>query len=171
VAYTDPKTWSPGDVLTAADLNTYVRDNTTDKPRARMSRAGSQSIPNNANTIVDFDTSDIDVGGLVDLTNNKFVIQQDGDYLFGAHVHFDAHADGQSRALFLVKNGSIVARVAAQPDAASSPQGIGLHVADMFRLVAGDAMWVVVFQNLGSAIGIGSGEQYSAAYITWQGAA
>lgn len=27
MAWTDPKTWSVGDVLTAADMNTYVRDN------------------------------------------------------------------------------------------------------------------------------------------------
>lgn len=28
MAYTTPKTWASGDILTAADLNTYVRDNT-----------------------------------------------------------------------------------------------------------------------------------------------
>jgi|Deesub1362A_J573_1020465.scaffolds.fasta_scaffold03070_3 hypothetical protein len=28
MAYTSPKTWNPGDILTAADMNTYVRDNT-----------------------------------------------------------------------------------------------------------------------------------------------
>jgi hypothetical protein len=27
MAYTTPKTWSVGDVLTASDMNTYVRDN------------------------------------------------------------------------------------------------------------------------------------------------
>lgn len=28
-SWTSPKTWNVGDVLTAADMNTYVRDNTT----------------------------------------------------------------------------------------------------------------------------------------------
>jgi hypothetical protein len=28
VAWTTPKTWNVGDILTAADMNTYVRDNT-----------------------------------------------------------------------------------------------------------------------------------------------
>jgi len=29
VAYTNPKTWSFGEVLTSTDMNTFVRDNTT----------------------------------------------------------------------------------------------------------------------------------------------
>jgi hypothetical protein len=28
VSFTAPKTWSPGEVLTSSDMNTYVRDNT-----------------------------------------------------------------------------------------------------------------------------------------------
>jgi hypothetical protein len=30
VAWTNPKTWSFGEVLTSTDMNTYVRDNTSD---------------------------------------------------------------------------------------------------------------------------------------------
>lgn len=171
MAYTDPKTWSPGDVLTAAELNTYVRDNTTDRPRARVYyAAGTQSIPNNTNTIVDWDTTSIDTAGMVDLTNNKIVIATDGDYLIGGRVMFAGHADSGVRALYLVKNGGIVARVQAQPDAAGSPQGLGMHVSDLYSAVAGDEFWVVVFHTVGSAITIGGGaEQYGSFYAVFEG--
>jgi hypothetical protein len=39
MAWTNPKTWTVGEILTSADMNTYVRDNTLQLARGRIATA------------------------------------------------------------------------------------------------------------------------------------
>jgi hypothetical protein len=58
--FATPKTWALGDVLTAAEMNLYVRDNTswlgTDKPMVRVVRTTSQAVTSSVETPVIFDS-------------------------------------------------------------------------------------------------------------------
>lgn len=51
MAWTAPKTWTAGSVLTAAELNTHVRDNLLETLPAKASAAGQVGVATGANTI------------------------------------------------------------------------------------------------------------------------
>lgn len=61
--YTTPKTWASGDVLTAADLNTYVRDNVAfgaNPPKCRAFNSADQTIAIGGNFTFDSESWDTD---------------------------------------------------------------------------------------------------------------
>lgn len=74
MAYTAPKTWSTGNTITAADLNTYVRDNVgwlaTDKPHAKVRKTALQTIATATDTVLTFDTEDWDTGAMHSTVTN-----------------------------------------------------------------------------------------------------
>jgi hypothetical protein len=63
VAFTSPKTWSFGEILTSTDMNTYVRDNTADLN-------GRMPVGIGANTaqVIKYDTFTTTSGSYVDIT-------------------------------------------------------------------------------------------------------
>lgn len=73
MAWTDPKTWTAGSTLTAAELNEQVRDNLTflkaitdgvDFSGCQIKRESTvQVIPDTTVTVVSFDTENFDYGG------------------------------------------------------------------------------------------------------------
>lgn len=58
MTWTTPKTWAVGDMATAADMNTYVRDNSSIdyyNPQCHIAQFNTQSIANSTPTYVNFD--------------------------------------------------------------------------------------------------------------------
>lgn len=98
VDYTTPKTWSTSELLTAADLNTYVRDNVAylaTTPQVAVRLTSAQTIPDDTATTLSWDEapweSESDMWDIGSPT--KVIIPRAGVYTVTAHVLWDEFAD------------------------------------------------------------------------------
>lgn len=101
MAWTTPKTWNDGDVLTAAELNEQVRDNLNflfDKPGAISNLDEAANYTTTSTTFVDIDATDL----------SKTITTSGGDVL----IWFSAFLRGSARIAIsfnIEHNGSVVA--------------------------------------------------------------
>jgi len=89
-------TFTSGAVLTAAQMNgigTNV-NNYRVPPICIARRNAAQSIANNTETSVSFDTEDVDTDGMFAPTSTNITIQTDGVYLLTGVVRLAATVDG-----------------------------------------------------------------------------
>lgn len=115
-AWTDPPTFVALDKLRAADLNTYLRDNPqflkdqldlllTTNPRARVSMAGSTTIPNGTPTTVPLNTTSWNVG--MTLSGGKLIANRPG--IYGGLIYVTWETDSRGfRRIGVAANGSTV---------------------------------------------------------------
>jgi hypothetical protein len=84
VAWTTPATFTTGNVLTAAQLNTNVRDNTNylfDQPMALLERTSNLSVANAVGSTVNYDTTVLSSPGItITATSGKFTPTFAGTY-------------------------------------------------------------------------------------------
>lgn len=107
-----PRTWTVAELLTAAKLNTDVRDGLNfllAPPRALLQMTGNQSIPNNSHTPVDWDDEQYDPdGGHSNSVNPaRYTFQTAGWWEVHSRIAHPANTTGQ-RLLRPRKNGSTV---------------------------------------------------------------
>lgn len=127
------------------------------QPRAGAYHATTQSLTNNTETAVLFNTEDYDVGAMHDTASNtsRFTVPTGGDglYLLTGTVDFIASATG-IRYLRWRKNGATaISGTMSQPGNASyNTQLVHTVVA---ALVAGDYVELVAYQDSGGALNIG----------------
>jgi len=93
--WTPAKTWSVDEILTADDLNTYVRDNTTalhDRPADSVVTDGSGNQTTTSTSFVDVTGVEvtIEVSGHVMIGFNGML----GTSVIGGWVHLDIEIDG-----------------------------------------------------------------------------
>lgn len=106
-----PRTWTVGELLTAAKMNTDLRDGLTfllSPPRGLLHKSTNQSVPNNAYTSITWNSEQYDNDGAhSDITNpGRYTAQTAGWFEFHALIQFDAiSATGERIAQFL-KNGA-----------------------------------------------------------------
>lgn len=105
-----PRTWAVGELLTAAKLNTDLRDGLNfllTPPRALLHKSANQSINLTTWTAVTWDSEQYDSdGGHSDSTNNsRYTVQTAGWWEFHARIMFNTAAGGDRGARFL-KNGA-----------------------------------------------------------------
>jgi len=112
VAFTTAKTWSVGDVLTAADMNLYVRDNTTwlgtDKPIVRVYHSANESIAHATTFALQMNTAQFNNQAMWASGSNKRLTcptGMSGKYLIGGQILFAAHGTG-TRAVQVRENGT-----------------------------------------------------------------
>jgi hypothetical protein len=101
------KTWSSGNTLTAADMNTYVRDlEVTAVCAARA--GGAQAIVTAADTGVLLSTEDYDTDGIHSTASNtsRFTPVYAGYYFLSGYVQLSASSAGNYRQVAQWKNGS-----------------------------------------------------------------
>lgn len=150
------KTWSSGNTLTAADMNTYVRDLGVNA--ACLARAdGLQTVVNDTEVKVTYVTEDYDTDAIHNTGSNqsRFTPVYSGYYVLSGFVQLTANAGGSYRQVAVWKNNS-------------APPYYGLHrrlawstVWDTFLTVVGlpvfcngstDYLEVVARQNSGSTL-------------------
>lgn len=101
MAYTVPRTWVTGEIVTAQALNTNVRNQMLamyNAPRAyAYAGATTQSIPNVTSTAVQFTKERWDTDGMVDLavSTTKFMVQTAGLYLCIGWIGWQTNASGR----------------------------------------------------------------------------
>lgn len=165
MAWTTPKTWVTAEMVTAAMLNLYVRDNLAhvrDQVSARIRRAqasAAQSIPNAVGTRVDMDTIDYDTGGLVDLVNDRINIPISGKYLIGGGARFPITTPAGHKEVRTTYHDS-VANTDFRVDLDGSEVATGVAPAlstdTVFDCKAGDYVYLSVYQNSGAAQNLGA---------------
>lgn len=110
--WTTPRTWVTGEVVTAALMNTHVRDNTTylyensaRAPAARAARTTNQSIPNVNWTTVSFDTENFDTDTMYTAANpDVFTIKTAGLYLIVGGFTWQTNTTGMRGARIILNN-------------------------------------------------------------------
>lgn len=108
MAWTTPKTWAIGDVLTAADMNTHVRDNMTivgDKPKCILYRTANFTLTGGAAIAeVTWDAENVDddpAGAMHSGSDAHITIQTDGYYLIGYQLDLPIASNFYTSRLYL----------------------------------------------------------------------
>lgn len=99
--WTDPKTWTAGDVLTAAEMNTYVRDNVDfvyTRPSARAYKDANSTISTATWTAPSLTGEEWDTDGIHDVGDPKKFTIPSG---MGGRWRFDVLADWAYNASYL----------------------------------------------------------------------
>jgi hypothetical protein len=128
--------------------------NTVRVPQVRVNNASTQTLANNTNVVLNWDTEVFDNDNCHSTASNssRFVPSRAGLWQIGACIEFDAVSSG-TRAVQLMVNSSYVAiqQGAASP---AGPQNTILQLSVPYQLSTTDAVTVSAFQNSGASIGV-----------------
>lgn len=178
MAYTTPATWVAGAVLTAAQLNTQLRDNVSflaNPPACRVYHNAAQTLVNNTPLTVAFNSERYDTNTMHDTStnNSRITFNTAGLYVVTFNCVMDADNDLNWAYSQIVKNAALTpiaqATLGAMTDAGLSPS---LHVSTIYKFAAADYIQVTVAQKNTSANSknLGSLADYSPEFAaTWIG--
>lgn len=167
MAWTAPKTWAVGDVLSASDVNTYVRDNTkwlgTDKPHCRVRNSANISHTSTGNyQALTFDSERVDVGAMHDTTTNtgRLTVPTGGGgfYAIGGCIEFASNSTGR-RGIQIRLNGTTV--IARHESGNVTANDHAITVATVYQLGAGDYLELMGFQASGGNLNMLATSAYS----------
>jgi hypothetical protein len=173
MAWNTPKTWAVGDILTASDVNTYVRDNTNflnAPPSARVYNDAAISINNDTITALTFNSErwDTDTIHNTSTNTNRLTCQTAGLYLIHGHVRFASNNTGY-RIAGIRLNGST--QIANQKTGATQGTTTVLSVSTVYLLTASDYVELVAYQDSGGALNVEAGGNLSPEFgMTYLGA-
>ncbi|MFI7643748.1 hypothetical protein [Nonomuraea sp. NPDC049400] len=108
-----PRTWTVGELLTAAKLNTDLRNGLnfllSGKPLAILGKTGNQTIPNSAWTTITWnsETVDRDAGHDNATNNSRYTAQTAGYYRVVAALLWNSGFTAKIRQTMVVKNASL----------------------------------------------------------------
>jgi hypothetical protein len=120
----------------------------------QISFTGSQLIPNNQQTHVQFNTIDHDQRGSVDLANGLIRAPFSGTFLVNSRMGWNGSTPGQRQAL-LVKNG---ATIIAAGDGIAAGGGFVSAANTTVSLAAGDTISLDGLQNSGAQVDVSSAQ-------------
>jgi len=178
--YPDIGTFSPGDILTAATMNEVGTnlDNQRVPAMCRARRAAAQSINNNAQHLINWDTEDYDTDTMFTASNTLITIKTAGVYLVTATVAFVANftdARGAQIVINPTTSGSgdstlVTAgtRIAiAFYDRSPSTQSAA-SISTAYNFAVNDTIGVIAYQNSGGALNTFTTDPPSVS-VTWLG--
>ena len=161
MAFTEPMTFSAGAVLTASQMNTYVRDNVdflSEPPRALAYHNTTQSISTATETIMACNSEEYDSDTMHDpsTNNERLTASTAGTYLLNGACAF---ASGYTGRFFIYLKSTGGGGHTAILDhhcsaGGSQPQGM---VGGTIALAAAEYAWISVYQESGGALNITSG--------------
>lgn len=162
MAWTSPRTWVVGETLTAALLNTHIRDNenwlATDSPRCSAIRTATQSVLNATNTVISLTgTDEFDTAAMHDPaggTPSRVIVPSGGQGLYQVNANIQwAVSTGGEYDLLILKNG---VQVPGCGQRGSLNIGGNAHgsASVAVQMVATDYVEIQVAQNQGSALNV-----------------
>lgn len=152
------KTWAVGDVLTAADMNTYVRDNPYEKPFCQVGRSGDQ-VTGSGETTMDWDSVSYDTDGMEDTANGRIVIVTAGTYRVRSSLLFADTSGGFYSGVRNYVNGSGVSPFTSLPNQNTGFQA-NVRVAESYHALAvGDTVQSRSHQNTAGSLSVLAGTQ------------
>ena len=157
MTWTDPKTFTVGELLTAADLNTYVRDNLDflyRKPIVTVRLTSTQSVANASDHVVQWDEAEWDYAdtAMWDVgTPGSIVIDRPGIYEVVPSGLWEGTTDDSSKREVAVELNGTTRLTMDSRLSTSSPEG----QAKIFtNLGTGDYLEIVVRHLSGAAINL-----------------
>ena len=175
--------FTAGQILTAAQMNTYVRDNITAGGPCflRVRRNTLQTTATGAIAAINYDTEDVDTAGIFTASSNRIIVATAGLYQMSANVAIGTNATGVRGLLIFasstvsgatdaatVTGGTRIAGVFA--NAASGVQ-TSLNCSTLYSVTAGQAFSVGSYQTCGGNLTIGNpAEEQTAFSIAYVGA-
>ena len=176
MAWTTPKTWSVSEVLTAANMNTYLRDNTdwigTSHPHCRVYNSANISITTSGTAqAVTFDSERYDVANMHSTSSNTSRITVPtgggGVYIVGGALSWTANATGV-RQTRLQTNGTTIYLI-AESATTTATSAMPLPVATAIAMVAGDYVELIALQTSGGALNTLASSNYAPEFWAhWQ---
>ena len=161
MAFSTPSTFVAGNILTAAQLNTYLRDNVawiaTDSPACRAYKAAVQSVNTATDTALLYDSERFDNAAFHSTSSNtsRFTVPTGagGKYLIGSSVYVVANGGGSGRSLWWELNATT--RIGQQNGPVSASTNTSLAPATVYALSAADYVEAKVNQDSGGALNVG----------------
>jgi hypothetical protein len=167
--WTTPRTWVAGEVFTASNANTHIRDDMefaagATKPSFRVFKSANQTITTSTPTAITFDSERYDTqnGHSTSSNTSRYTVQtgQDGVWSLGGCVEWAAVNTTGTRQLELRLNGTTI--VAFDTDnAPSATLGSRMIVNTEYRLAATDYVELVVNQTSGGNLAVNAAANYS----------
>lgn len=116
MAWTTPRTWTTGELVTASIMNLDHRDNLNflfNGASARVNRSANKSIPSGTLTAIDFDQERFDTDTIHDnITNNtRLTAKTAGKYVIVGNVNWAVNASGNYRQTMILLDGASVIAV------------------------------------------------------------
>lgn len=167
--YTTPKSWSTNEVVTAANLNTHLRDNVAflgSPPACSAFHNVAVSVPVSTNTVLSANGENYDTDGMHSTVTNtsRITFNTAGRYLVMATVRFAATSGG-ARVLHMRINGGTPQASSAFVADASLGTDVVLSAARSFAVSAADYIEILVFQSAAGAINV-TLEDFTAILVT-----
>jgi len=171
MAYTTDRTWVTGEVVTAAYLNTWVRDNvkwlSTDKPMARAYNTPGQSVAASATATLLYNTNRFDNASLHSTSSNtnRMTIPSGGagKYLFGTFTLMPGQATvGNYQVSTIRQSGSTVIGATQVQVLNSAAFGPGMTTSTFWSCAAADWFDSSYFQDGSGALILSSAEFWAA---------
>jgi hypothetical protein len=156
MSWTTPPTFTTGNTLTAAQMNTNVRDNPNflhDPPMVLAGRSSAQSIPNNTATAINFTTGDVyDTDSMHSTSTNpsRVVANTAGVYLFWYFMEFAGVNTTGLREAYLMINGTNIITVNAERNPTASFTTLGGQAT--YLMAATDYIELIVAQTSGAGL-------------------
>jgi hypothetical protein len=171
MAYTTPKTWATGEVVTAANLNLHLRDNVSflaNPPACRVYNNAAISIPNATETLLTFNSERWDTASMHSTASltSRITMPVAGLYLLTATFEFQSNATG-IRYFYFRHNGTLSIGYHSKP----STQGARhFTVSTVYKFAAADWIEMLVFQDSGGALNVIQANNFSPEFgATWIG--
>lgn len=175
MAWTAPMTFVAGNVLTAAQMNTHVRDNGkasmgADKASVRLFNTTVQAIPTATLTSITFDSERWDSQAMHSLVSNTNRItiptNWSGQYIIGAHIAWASN--NSTKGVFIYLNATYY--ITGQTMSDNGQLNASCNPNTLYGVVAGDYLEVQVWQNSGGNLNTFVGTLLSPEfYAVWNG--
>lgn len=145
-------------------------------PTVRLRRNAAQSVPNATNTLVSWDTIDINNDNMFTLvTPTQLTVQTAGSYALDVEWGWTANNSGLGRVIWGTKNGTNTIANSVCTDeqkAITGPTGRGntMHIATVLpNCVVGDTFFVLVYQDSGGALNsVSTGSTPASTFSMWR---
>ena len=152
MAWTTPRTWVVGELVTASMMNTHIRDNLNYLYSAanacRVSNS-NQTIANTTHTALTFSTETYDTNSMHSTSSNtsRIIAPVEGKYLATARAYWTGSGGGQERQFYLKVNATTSYALVHIPP--SGGINIGQLTADVLSLAVSDYVEAFVYQDSG----------------------
>lgn len=142
-----------GDQVNVADIAAAQAGGNL-RPCCRLLQVGSgQSIPNNANTALTWDTEDYDYGGLHAAGSANCVITRAGVWRAKASILLPARSDYTTYGMCIAKNGTNLPTFERwQPGTASAQRSCTVITSNLYAV--GDTVSAIAFQTNTAAVAV-----------------
>lgn len=159
MAWTTPRTWATNETLTAANMNTHVRDAlnwlANDHPRCRATRTATQSMASGGVAVSFTGTETYDVGSMHDGATNPSRITVPsggaGVYTIVGWAAMDNSTATRTYAEIRLNGTQTLGEVVATPPSTS---GAHMNPSAIMLLAVGDYVELFINHNAGASVNV-----------------